>query len=112
MYLAGYSVECLLKTKLMRMFDCRNLSELEEELQRRGVLSAQATVFTHQLEGLLRLADAVGRLQQNVDHWRHFNKVNRWVPAWRYNADLSNHDEAEDFLEAVGKISRWIDQNI
>lgn len=31
MYMAGYSVECLLKTKLMRMFNCRHLKELEEE---------------------------------------------------------------------------------
>ena len=37
MYMAGYSVECLLKTKLMRMYDCRHLRELEEELQRRRV---------------------------------------------------------------------------
>ena len=32
MYMAGYSVECLLKTKLMQMFDCRHLRELEEVL--------------------------------------------------------------------------------
>jgi hypothetical protein len=30
MYMAGYSVECLLKTKLMRIFNCRNLGELDE----------------------------------------------------------------------------------
>jgi len=41
MYMAGYAIECLLKTKLMRMFDCRHLRELEEELQTRGLLSAQ-----------------------------------------------------------------------
>lgn len=46
MYMAGYSIECLLKTKLMRMFDCRHLRELEEELQRRGILSAQTSIFT------------------------------------------------------------------
>jgi hypothetical protein len=56
MYMAGYAIECLLKTKLMRMFDCRHLRELEEELQRRGILPAQATIFTHQLELLVRLA--------------------------------------------------------
>ena len=35
MYMAGYAVD-VLKTKLMRKFDCRHLRELEEELQRRG----------------------------------------------------------------------------
>jgi len=112
MYLAGYSIECLLKTKLMRMFDCRHLRELEEELQRRGILSAQASIFTHQLELLLRLAKGLERLRQNEGHWRLFNMVNRWVPAWRYTADLSNRDDAEDFLAAVGKVSQWIENNI
>ena len=111
MYLAGYSVECQLKTKLMRMFDCRNLLELEEELQRRGIIGYRNTVFTHQLESLLRLTNASGRLRQNLEQWRLFNRVNRWVPAWRYNADMSNQDEAKDFLEAVEKVSHWIDQN-
>lgn len=112
MYLAGYSVECLLKTKLMRMFDCRHLLELEEELQRRGVLANDATVFTHQLERLLELTNALERLRQNREHWQLFNLVNRWVPAWRYTADLSNQEDAYDFIEAVDKLARWIDNNV
>jgi HEPN domain-containing protein len=112
MYLAGYSVECLLKTKLMRIFDCRHLRELEEELQRRGMLADRATVFTHQLELLLRLTSAIDRLRQNQELWQLFNLVNRWVPAWRYTADLSNPEDATDFMDAVEKVSRWIDHNI
>lgn len=112
MYLAGYSVECLLKTKLMQMFDCRHLRELEEELIRRKALPAQATVFTHQLEVLLRLTKALDRLRQNEENWRSFNIVNRWVPAWRYTADLANKDDATDFVEAVKMVSQWIEHNI
>ena len=112
MYMAGYSVECLLKTKLMRMFGCRHLRELEEELQRRGLLSAHDTIFTHQLEILLRLSHGSDRLQQNEAHWRLFNRVNRWIPAWRYTADLSSPKDAEDFLDAVTGISAWIENNI
>ena len=112
MYLAGYSVECLLKTKLMRMFDCRHLRELEEELQRRGVLAAHSTVFTHHLEVLLRLTNAIDRLRQNEEQWRSFNMVNRWVPAWRYTADESNADDARDFVEAVDRLTHLIEHNI
>ena len=112
MYMAGYSVECLLKTKLMRMFDCRHLRELEEELQRRRILPVQATIFTHQLELLVRLANGLERLRGDEEHWRLFNMVNRWVPAWRYTADQSTPHDAEDFLAAVDKISRWIENNI
>jgi hypothetical protein len=41
-----------------------------------------------------------------------FNIVNRWVPAWRYTANLSNREDAEDFLDAVDKIRYWIEHNI
>ncbi len=112
MYMAGYAIECLLKTRLMRMFDCRHLRELEEELQDRGVLAVHATIFTHQLKMLLRLTGGLDRLQQNEPLWRSFNMVNRWVPAWRYTADLSNHDDAKDFLEAVEKVAHWIEHNV
>ncbi len=112
MYMSGYAVECLLKTKLMRVYGCRTLRELETELQRRGVLAEQATVFTHQLELLLRLTQRLELLRQNRTLWPQFTLVNRWLPAWRYTADLSNQRDAEDFLEAVVQIMHWIESNV
>ncbi|MEZ4726367.1 MAG: hypothetical protein R3E79_04450 [Caldilineaceae bacterium] len=112
MDMAGYAVECLLKTKLMRIYSCRNLRELEDVLQQRGLLAAQATVFTHQLELLFRLTQSLERLQQNRVLWRQFTLVNRWLPAWRYTADLVNQQDAEDFLAAVEVIMGWIDHSI
>lgn len=112
MYLAGYSIECLLKAKLMRMFSCSNLVDLEDELQRRGLLADRATIFTHQLEMLLRLTGGLDRLRQNAALWQLFNIANRWIPAWRYNPDLSNAEDAEDYLDAVNKVRHWIDNNV
>lgn len=112
MYLAGYSIECLLKAKLMRMFDCSNLRDLEDELKRRNLLGEHATIFTHQLEVLLRLANGLDRLRHNVTLWPVFSIVNRWIPAWRYNPDLSKPEDAEDYLDAVDKIRHWIDTNV
>ncbi|QTA85407.1 HEPN domain-containing protein [Desulfonema magnum] len=112
MYMAGYAVECLLKTKLMRIYNCRNLHELEDELQRRGVLTHNTTVFTHHLELLFRLTQGFDRLRQNRTLWPEFNIINSWVPAWRYTVNLSNRKDAEDFLEAVGNIMRWIENNV
>lgn len=111
MYLAGYSVECLLKTKLMRQLGCRNLQQLDDGLTRRGAIEASATVFTHQLELLLRLLNADERLRQHREHWRNFTIVNGWVPAWRYAADPANPKDAPVFLEAVVTLSAWIENN-
>jgi HEPN domain-containing protein len=112
MYMAGYAVECLFKTKLMRMYGCRTLRDLEDELQRRGVLAEHATVFTHHLELLLRLTRRVDQLRQQRLLWPQFTLVNRWIPAWRYTADLANRQDTTDFLEAVAQIMQWIEHNV
>lgn len=112
MYLAGYSLECLLKVKLMRMFGCRTLMELDEELRSRGWLSPDATVFTHNLRSLLERTGRVDQLRKNEADWRLWNLANQWVPARRYTADLSNVDDARDFLKAVESISRWVENNV
>jgi len=96
----------------MQMYNCRHLRELEDELQRREMIPAHGTVFTHQLEALLKLAQGLDRLQQNQSLWRTFNTVNRWVPAWRYTANPANREDAHDFINAVGRIMEWIEHNI
>ena len=112
MYMAGYAVECLLKTKLMQMYSCRALRDLEDELQRRGVLAEHATVFTHQLELLLRLTQRFAQLRQHRMLWPQFALINRWIPAWRYTADVANRQDATDFLEAVAQIMQWLEHNV
>ena len=112
MYLAGYAVECLLKAKLMRIFDCRHLRELEQELRRRGRLGAERTVFSHELEDLLSLTGGMDRLRHDQSRWRMFNMVNRWIPAWRYAPNRSDRDDADDFLRAVDVVRNWIENNV
>ncbi|MEM7536590.1 MAG: HEPN domain-containing protein [Chloroflexota bacterium] len=112
MYMSGYAVECLLKTKLMQMYHCHTLHELEDILQQRGILVTQATVFTHHLELLFQFARSLDRLKQNRRIWRQFAIVNRWMPAWRYTANLANQQDAEDFIRAVEAVMDWIENNI
>lgn len=112
MYVAGYAIECLLKAKLMKQYGCFRLQDLEDELRRRGLMSERATVYTHELERLLAWTQSMGRLQQNIRLWRTFNLVNRWLPAWRYDADVSNRDDSHAFLEAVDTILQWIQSNV
>jgi hypothetical protein len=111
MYMAGYGVECLLKSRLMHMYGCKHLTALDRELERRGLLRPPASVFTHHLESLLRLINGFDRLRQNHEYWRLFNLVNRWVPAWRYAPDQSSPRDAVAFLAAVEKLCHWIRNN-
>ena len=112
MYIAGYAVECLLKTKLMQIYDCKNLRELDDVLQRRFALPVGGTIFTHQLETLFKLTPSYHRLQQNQEILSAFNVVNRWAPKWRYVSKQTTRDEATFFMNAVEKVMHWIDSNI
>jgi hypothetical protein len=112
MSLGGYSVECLIKSKLMQKFGCRTPASLDQELKESGLIFAQATMYTHQFESLLRVSGHLDRLRTDVKIWPSFTIVNRWVPAWRYDPDLSKREEAEDFFDAVDRIASWIRGNI
>ena len=112
MYMAGYSIECRLKAKLMDMFGCLNLGELEVELQNRGILALKATIYSHNLLTLLRLTGSRERMSLDEPLWDQFILVNSWIPGWRYSSDLSHVAEASEFLGAVKDVSRWIENNV
>lgn len=112
MYMAGYAVECRLKAKLMKKYGCDHLRDLGAELAKRGKLDDANDIFTHSLGLLMRLTDRLPVLQSDVERWKLFTTVNRWVPAWRYTASQSNKDEASDFVEAADQLARWIDHNV
>ncbi len=112
MYLAGYSVECLLKRKLMEKFGCRTLIQLEDELRRRKRVKESESVFSHSLESLLRMVGGFERATQRRESSAAFSIVNEWVPAWRYSPDLGDSQTCEDFVESVETMVKWIDHNV
>ncbi len=112
MYLAGYSIECMLKAKLMVKHRCQTLEELEDELRSRDLLPERLTIFTHQLSLLLGLTGRDQTLRRDRKLWPVFVLVNGWVPAWRYSRDLGNRDDADDYLAAVVTIVRWVEHNV
>src|SRR5438093_4652084 len=70
MYMAGYSLECLLKGKLMQRFRCQTLEVLEHLLHSRRLLSRYRSLFTHDLERLLQLLEAKNRLRDKSEDVR------------------------------------------
>lgn len=112
MYMAGYAVECLLKTRLMHIYDCKNLRELEDMLRQRSVLPANRTVFTHQLEDLLRLTPGYNRLMRNREMLPLFNKINQWTPNWRYTSKSTNRREATEFMTSIESFMQWVNNNL
>lgn len=112
MYLAGYAIECLLKHKLMNMYDCRHLDELDEVLRKKNLVRLDEGVFTRKIEVLLKWAGAHDRLRSDRNRWQLFNETNRWKTAWRYSPDLGKPSEAEYFFEAAEATLNWIKNNV
>ena len=113
MYLAGYSVECRLKARLMERYHLDTLEELEEEIA--GRLGRQVNVFTHSIEALFALTGARDRLLGDSRHptaLRAFQHCNRWKPAWRYDPTDGSADECGDFLEAVEEFGHYVTNNV
>jgi len=112
MYISGYAIECTIKARLMLMFRVNTLEDLEAELKRRGLIPGDASLFDHRIELYLRASGRLEALRSDKALWRSFNIANRWIPSWRYNPDLSNRNDAEDFLSAVDAVFKWIVNNV
>jgi hypothetical protein len=111
MYHGGYVIECLLKSRLMIVFGCRHLEELQRHLRGRGRISDETSLFTHQLELLLDLLPASTRLKGDAGLLKAFNGVNRWKPAWRYVGETADGEDARAYLTDVDLVRKWIEGN-
>lgn len=108
MYLAGYYIECRLKTRLMEKYGIWTLEELETILSRRAGKSVRA--FTHGIEVLMTQTGSMNRMDKNVR--RSFTKCNQWKTDWRYDPDNGTEEECEAFVQAVETLGRFIDRNM
>ncbi len=113
MYLAGYSIECKLKARLMEMYNLDTLEQLEAEIERR--LGHRVSVFTHSIEVLFGLTGARERLlndPRSPTALSAYHRCNTWKPAWRYKPDDGSEDDCNTFMEAVGEFGNFVDRNV
>jgi acid stress-induced BolA-like protein IbaG/YrbA len=73
MYLAGYSIECKLKARLMEMYNLSRLEQLEDEIEHR--LQHPVNVFTHSIEVLFTFTGARDRLLANPKRTRSYGRT-------------------------------------
>lgn len=113
-YLAGYSVELLLKAKICELLDVPDLfggGATPEVLK---------SFKTHKLENLLTLSGRVRKLQNdkkdNVQLFNNWSLVCEWSEQKRYcSCGTCTKINAEKFLNAVtdkqNGIKSWLEQN-
>jgi hypothetical protein len=109
-YIAGYAIECLLKTIALETYGCYSLQELAQKLD-----ISDDEVFVHGLEKIARrLPSLYNRLKSCKAQWRAFARVNQWQPSWRYEAGEAGRYAAESaasFLADVQVVYNWLETN-
>jgi hypothetical protein len=99
-YLAGYGVECILKSQLQSRLP---LSQQKAHMKLfRGDKG-------HNLEGLKAALQRQG-LSIPASLARPFRTVCEWETDWRYYLGKIKHKEARSFLDAASEIIRWMER--
>lgn len=99
-YLAGYSVECMLKALIL---------SLAARTKRRAVLEAFRGSKAHDYNWLRTKYFKSGGQQFPADIAKSFTFVNTWTVEIRYRSGTSKRADAESFLKNVELIMSWAD---
>jgi hypothetical protein len=102
-YLAGYSVECMLKAMAVASTP-RN--------QRRRLWKEFRGAKAHDFEWLKRQCSIYWKGGLPGSLARHFSRVNTWSTALRYDSTATKEAGARGFLTSAAEIMNWIDQRL
>ncbi len=96
-YLAGFAVECILKSLILANTTV---------LQRLGVLQELKTKYWHDLDALRKKAARHG-LHMPPDVLHEFRRINTWDNNYRYNPGTRSIKDATLLLKSAETIITW-----
>jgi len=106
MYLGGYAIECKLKAVAMEIYDCDTLRDLAGAWQ-----AKESEVYSHGLEALIEQLPFRSRFYSSEVSQDFVRHVNHWKPSWRYDPSSATQQQAEQFLDSVDRIFKWLEGN-
>lgn len=113
-YLAGYSIECVLKEYIIsRTPPAMTLDEAlriraEKGLSVISVNSAEG----HNLSALLKLTDLEASIFSEKKVTTNWHICLGWRSTWRYDPDPPTRQNAEAFVEATRNVYQWIKNRV
>ncbi len=99
-YLAGYSVECMLKSLILSLMPRAREDEIRTMFRGRRA---------HDYEWLMRLYEQHGGTPMPEDLRPHLMRVTRWSTDMRYLPSTIGIRQAKTFLESTIQIMNWAD---
>lgn len=98
-YLAGYTVECLLKALILASVARRPRAELLGTIRHIG----------HNIQELGALYRRHGKAPIPRDVTRHLTRVAAWSTDLRYAGGTLRRREVDEFMESVIAVTQWAD---
>ena len=99
-YLAGYSVECILKALILAVVP---------RAQEADILGMFRGARAHNYDWLLRLYAERGSARLPPDLAPHFARVNTWSTDMRYSPGAIGLRDAKAFLDSSVRMLTWAD---
>ena len=113
MYLAGYSVECILKVYIIsKIASASEFAEAIEERRNAGehisnILGAEG----HNLITLLSLTDLEARFTDD-ERKKDWSLCVKWKSTWRYDPQPPKATDASQIVAAIERIYRWVEKQV
>ncbi len=113
-YLAGYSVECLLKAYMIKQNNVQTLNKATEVINQRRAHQGEEPIENiarsaagHKLYYLLQLTNLAGYNAYDAKLW---GRLSKWQSSWRYETDtkIFSRQEAMEFLIDVNSAVKWL----
>ena len=101
-YLAGYTVECLLKAVLLARTPVSRQRRVWDSFRGRA---------GHNLDSLRYAVSRVG-VSLPEECQRHFVRVSSWTTDLRYYAGSKKRADAQKFLESAGVLIEWLERRL
>lgn len=113
-YVAGYTIELLLKARICKTLQIESFYDFEGTAEKLLSKEAYRPFKVHDLQQLMVLSgiylDFV-KDEQYEDLRGHWSEVTQWKEDSRYSIG-QDHDIVREFLESIKKIAQWIEKHL
>jgi HEPN domain-containing protein len=102
-YLCGYSLECMLKRRIILLLDWGEYPNTKKDFEQRTSLR------THDLDILLSFSGLENKVKQDPVIFADWNKAKEWNSEIRYK-EIGGYtkDQAESIIESVKNVNNYL----
>ncbi len=109
-YLAGYSIELVLKSQIARTLNIPNLfsSNYKKHQQAFLIHDLYQLLF---YSGLFVKFEDEKIMESKGEFIKDWSRIKAWNSSWRYSIDKCSEQTAREFINSCERLTKWIREN-